>query len=160
MSVTDSGSPDKSANEDSRTSIEEKATASKSYVRSVIKNTVGETTNNNEQKIINLQVNDNLGTTNEQDKIVIATLHANDNMSNNMIKGGVELESIKLLEKLFQVPKIEEVALIWKFPSNDNSLITIMKISITKSTADSIDWGKLIENHLNLSQIIIGSFLL
>ncbi len=99
-----------------------------------------------EPKIIDLQVNDHAGTLKDGDKIVIATLHGNDNLSNKMMKGGMQLESIKVFKALFVMPDVEEVALLWQFPTTDSggnsSLNTVLKITITKTTANKINWSE------------------
>jgi hypothetical protein len=69
-------------------------------VRSLIASSIGTKTNNGETKIIDLQVNDHFGTQKEGDKIVVAKLQGNDNVSDNMIKGGMQLESIKVFKEL------------------------------------------------------------
>lgn len=113
-------------------------------VSSLITSSVGNKTNNGENKIIELQVNDHSGTVKEGDKIVIAKLHGNDNLSSNMIKSGMQLESIKIFKQLFQLNEIEEVDLIWQFPVTDSfgssTLNTVLKINISRTTASKINW--------------------
>lgn len=118
----------------------------RSQVRSRITKAVGTETNMGEPKIIDLKVNDHAGTLKDGDKIVIATLHGNDNLSNKMIKGGMQLASIKVFNTLFDLPDVEEVALLWQFPTTDSegnsSLNTVLKITVTKATADRINWSE------------------
>ncbi|MEK4455244.1 hypothetical protein [Paenibacillus sp. FSL L8-0506] len=113
-------------------------------VSSLIANAVGDKTNNDENKIIELQVNDHAGTQAEGDKIVVAKLHGNDNLSSKMIKGGMQLESIKIFKKLFQLNDVEEVDLIWQFPTTDklgnSTLNTVLKINLSRSTVTKISW--------------------
>jgi|GEM_PF-6641633 len=116
---------------------------------------VGEQTNMGEQKIIDLQVNEHSGTDNDGDRIVVATLHANDNLSNKLMKGGIQMESIKVFQSLFEVSDMEEVALLWQFPTIDSygnsELNTVLKITLTKATADKINWSYF--NRDNFAQI-------
>lgn len=115
-------------------------------VRSRITKAVGQETNMGEPKIISLQVNDHAGTLKDGDQIVVATLHGNDNLSNKLMKGGMQLESIKVFRALFEIPDIEDVTLIWQFPTTDSggnsSLNTVLKITVTKATADGINWSE------------------
>lgn len=114
-------------------------------VRSMITNAIGTKTNNDETKIIGLQINDHSGTQKEGDKIVVAKLQGNDNLSDNMIMGGMQLESIKVFKELFKLDNIEEVALIWQFPTTDpkgnSSINTVLKITLIKATASKINWS-------------------
>lgn len=116
-----------------------------SQVKSLIIKAVGEATNMGEPKIIDLQVNDHEGTVNPGDKIVVATLLGNDNLSSNMIKGGMQLESIEIFRALFERSEIEEAALIWQFPTQsdygNSELNTVLKITVTKATAEQINWS-------------------
>lgn len=120
-------------------------------VRSKLVNAIGETTNTEEPRIVNLQVNDHLGTAQEGDKIVVATLQGDDNLSDKMIKGGMQLNSIEVFKSLFSVPAIEEVDLLWQFPMTDDygneTLTTVLKISLTKETADKINWKNFDRNN-------------
>lgn len=113
-------------------------------VVSLLTSAVGEKTNNSENKIIELQVNEHAGTVKEGDKIVVAKLHGNDNLSSNMIKGGMQLESIKIFKQLFQLSEIEEVDLIWQFPTTDklgdSTLSTVLKINLSRTTVSKINW--------------------
>jgi hypothetical protein len=124
-------------------------------VRSLITKTLGDKTNTGEPKIINLEINDYYGTEKEDDKIVVATLHGNDNLNNSLMKGGMQLESIKLFKTLFEIPDIEEVALIWQFPTTNASgkveLNTVLKITITRATSEKIDWDNF--NKDNFSKV-------
>ncbi|MEK3761336.1 hypothetical protein MKZ07_23270 [Paenibacillus sp. FSL P4-0338] len=113
-------------------------------VSSLIANAVGAKTNNDEEKIIELQVNDHMGTEAKSDKIVVAKLHGNDNLSSNMIKGGMQLESIKIFKQLFQLKEVEEIDLIWQFPTTDklgnSTLNTALKINLSRTTFSKINW--------------------
>lgn len=117
-----------------------------SQVKTIITKAVGEKTNMGESKILDLQVNDHQGTPDTIDKIVVAKLQGNDNLSSNMIKGGMQLESIKIFKNLFEHSEIQEVALIWQFPTvNDygnSELNTVLKITITRAIAEQINWEK------------------
>lgn len=113
-------------------------------VQALLLKAIGNTTNTGEPKIVDLQVNDHFGTDAEGDKIVVATLRGNDNLTANMIKGGMQLESIRVFQSLFSIPEIEEVSLLWQFPTKDvngnSTLTTVLKISLTKATAAKINW--------------------
>ncbi|BCJ87674.1 hypothetical protein [Effusibacillus dendaii] len=121
-------------------------------VRQVIVDTLGETANTGEPKIINLQVNDHLGTADGNDKIVVATLHANENLTNNMTKGGILLESTNVLKKLFTIDKVQEVTLIWQLPLVDaygnKQTEPVLKITIDKEKAAKINWSNFDRNNL------------
>jgi hypothetical protein len=116
----------------------------KERVSSLITGTIGDKTNTGEKKIIELQVNDHAGTKKEGDKIVVVKLHGNNNLNSQMIKGGMQLESIKIFKQLFQLNEIEEVDLIWQFPTSDtlgnSTLNTVLKINISRTTASKINW--------------------
>lgn len=113
-------------------------------VQALLLKATGSTTNTGEPKIIDLQVNDHYGTSAEGDKIVVATLRGNDNLTANMIKGGMQLESMKVFQSLFSMPEIAEVSLLWQFTTTDvngnSSLSTVLKISLTKASAAKINW--------------------
>lgn len=113
-------------------------------VRSVITSAIGAKTNTGVEKIIKLQVNDHAGTQKDGDRIVVVQLQANDNLSNNMIKGGMQLESIKVFKELFRIVDVEEVAIAWEFPTTDKlgntSSSTVMKINLNRGTATKINW--------------------
>ncbi|MDG0814215.1 hypothetical protein [Cohnella rhizosphaerae] len=114
-------------------------------VRSSITKAIGDTTNMDEQRVVSLQVNDHSGTVQEGDKIVVASLRGNDNLTAGMIKGGMQMDSIKVFKALFQIPGIEEVALLWQFPTVDDygnsASTTALKITLTKETAAKINWS-------------------
>lgn len=113
-------------------------------VRSAITTAIGAKNNTGLARIIDLQVNDHAGTKKDGDKIVIAKLQANDNLSNNMIKGGMQLESIKVFKELFKIADVEEVAIAWEFPMTDKygqtSSSIVMKINLNRATATKINW--------------------
>ncbi|RUS43554.1 hypothetical protein [Cohnella sp. AR92] len=115
-------------------------------VRSSITRAIGDTSNMDEPRIVSLQVNDHSGTVQEGDKIVVASLRGNDNLTAGMIKGGMQLDSIKVFKALFQIADIEEVALLWQFPTTDDygnsKSTTILKITLTKETAGKINWSE------------------
>lgn len=123
-------------------------------VRQAIVDTLGETANTGEPKIIELQVNDHLGTANEKDKIVVATLHANENLTNNMTKGGILLDSTNILKKLFTINKVQEVTLIWQLPLVDaygnRKTEPVLKITMDKEKAAKINWANFDRNNLEV----------
>jgi len=128
----ESGQGNQTVNAPSQSNKATQSTGVDGQVRSAITTAIGAKTNTEVARIIELQVNDHAGTQKDGDKIVIARLQANDNLSNNMIKGGMQLESIKVFKELFKLADVEEVAIAWDFPMTDKfgntSSSTVMKI--------------------------------
>lgn len=116
---------------------------------SAIVKAVNKTTNTNKDRIIDVQVNDNLGTELENDKIVLARLNASDNFS---IRKGTLLNSKKVFQELFEVPEVTEVTLFWYFTlvdkyGNEKDDV-ILKVSVTCDTASKINWDNFDFNNL------------
>ncbi|WP_201317823.1 hypothetical protein [Paenibacillus sp. EPM92] len=140
----ESGLSNQTVNAPSQTNKATQTTGVDGQVRSAITTAIGAKTNTGVARIIDLQVNDHAGTQKDGDKIVITRLQANDNLSNNMIKGGMQLESIKVFKELFKVADVEEVAITWEFPMTDKygntSSSPVMKIKLNRATATKINW--------------------
>ncbi|EFM12537.1 hypothetical protein PaecuDRAFT_0048 [Paenibacillus curdlanolyticus YK9] len=152
LNVMDSGSGTTAQTSTvNETIAEQSGTEANDQVEAAIVNAIGDRTNNDEPRIINLEVNDHMGTDYEGDKIVIATLHADDNLTAAYMNGGIQLDSIKLFPELFAMPDIAEVALLWQFETTDeygnSSLSTLLKIDLTKQTANKINWDKFDRNN-------------
>ncbi|ERI05694.1 hypothetical protein [Aneurinibacillus aneurinilyticus] len=125
-------------------------------VKQAIIDTVGETANTGEQKIIDLQVNDNLATTVEHDKVVVAYLNADENLKNSMTKGGILIDSTNILKKLFAINNIEEATFIWELPLLDSQgnkqTEPVLKVTMTRKSAANIRWDNF--NWKNLENVV------
>ncbi|HCF70791.1 MAG TPA: hypothetical protein DER33_04240 [Syntrophomonas sp.] len=121
-------------------------------IENTINTAVGKKTNTDKKRIVKLQV---LGTEKEGKKLVLAWLNADDNLSNQMIRGGILMDSAKVFQSLFELPETEEVALVWVFPLVDvygNSADEpVLKVRLTREIADKINWDSF--DHENFAEI-------
>jgi len=137
---------------------EETKTDITSVIEKAIEEVVGTTNNMDSNSISELNVNDNFGTDEEGDKIILATLNASDNLTQNMIKGGILLDSVGVFKNLFEIDGVSEVALKWDFPLVDQygnkELGTIVKITLDKEIADKINWENFNKDNLtNIAKV-------
>jgi len=113
-------------------------------VKEIIYDKVGKKSNMGEKRIIELQVNDNLGTPDKTDKIIIAKLYADENLTTNMTRDGILMDSKDLFQEMFKHKEISEAVLMWNFTLVDQygneSVDTILKIGLDRATADKINW--------------------
>ncbi|PAD35991.1 hypothetical protein [Terribacillus saccharophilus] len=130
-------------NEEQEVKEETKASLDQSITKSINK-VAGEETNMDGKRIKELEINDNMGTEEGDDKIVIASLRADDNFSESYIKAGIEDDSSRLFEKLFQNEEVSNVVLDWYFPLVDQSgneeESVINTIGMTRETFEKIKW--------------------
>ncbi|UNT57050.1 MULTISPECIES: hypothetical protein [Lysinibacillus] len=100
-------------------------------------------------------ITDNLGENNNSKKKVIEkidatdnslnlTLNASDNFTLDMMKRGMWMDSIKVLEPLSKVNNIKLINVDWQLPLVDKfgneKDAAVMKFSIDKATLDKINW--------------------
>jgi len=100
-------------------------------------------------------ITDKLGKNNNSQKKVIEkveatdsglnlTLNASDNFTLDMMKRGMWMDSIKILEPLSKVDNIKQINVDWQLPLIDNygkeKDSAVMKFSIDKATLDKINW--------------------
>ena len=113
-------------------------------VKEIIYDKVGKKSNMGKKRIIELQVNDNLGTPDKTDKIIIAKLYADENLTTNMTRDGILMDSKDLFQEMFKHKEISEAVLMWNFTLVDQygneSVDTILKIGLDRATADKINW--------------------
>jgi len=84
---------------------------------------------------------------------VLVELIANDNLSNNLIRTGVLMDSVKIFQKVFTERKdVPKLVLKWEFPLQDaygNERIgPIISITMTKETAAKINWNNFMTSNL------------
>ena len=107
-----------------------------------------------EKRIIELQVNDNMGTDDTNDKIVIAKLYADDALSNNSMRKKILMNSKDVFETLFKRKEISEVVLMWQFSLVDaygkESVDTILKVGLDRETENKINWKNFDYNNFEL----------
>ncbi|SFA56970.1 hypothetical protein [Anoxybacillus pushchinoensis] len=137
-----------------KTDAEQKEKTVDQIVKAIIYDEVGKKTNMGEKRIIELQVNDNMGTDDTNDKIVIAKLYADDGFSNDSIRKKILMNSKDLFETLFKRKEISEVVLLWQFSMVDaygkESVDTILKVGLDHETADKINWKNFDYNNFEL----------
>ena len=137
-----------------KTEAEQKEKTVDQIVKAIICDEVGKKTNMGEKRIIELQVNDNMGTDDTNDKIVIAKLYADDGFSNDSIRKKILMNSKDLFETLFKRKEISEVVLLWQFSLVDaygkESVDTILKVGLDHETADKINWKNFDYNNFEL----------
>lgn len=113
-------------------------------VKEIIYDKVGKKSNMGEKRIIELQVNDNLGTPDKTDKIIIAKLYANENLTTNLTRDGILMDSKDLFEEIFKHKEISEAVLMWNLTLVDQygneSVDTVLKVGLDRATADKINW--------------------
>ncbi|MEK4167317.1 hypothetical protein [Anoxybacillus sp. FSL W8-0104] len=113
-------------------------------VKEIIYDKVGKKSNMGEKRIIELQVNDNLGTPDKTDKIIIAKLYANENLTTNMTRDGILMDSKDLFQEMFKHKEISEAVLMWNLTLVDQygneSVDTVLKVGLDRATADKINW--------------------
>ncbi len=97
-----------------------------------------------EKRVIELQVNDNLGTPDKTDKIIIAKLYADENLTTNMTRDGILMDSKDLFQEMFKHKEISEAVLMWNLTLVDQygneSVDTVLKVGLDRATADKINW--------------------
>ena len=113
-------------------------------VKEIIYDKVGKKSNYGKKRIIELQVNDNLGTPDKTDKIIIAKLYADENLTTNMTRDGILMDSKDLFQELFKHKEISETVLMWNLTLVDQygneSVDTVLKVGLDRATADKINW--------------------
>lgn len=113
-------------------------------INATIVNVIGEKTNTDKESIIEIQVNDHMGTDDPNDKIVVAKLNGDENLTVNMTKEGLWMDTVNLMKKLFNLPEISEVALLWHLPLTDKygnvEDEVVMKVTFTREIAEKINW--------------------
>lgn len=114
-------------------------------IEQTVINTLGETTNMDEPRIIELTINDHAGTEDPDDKIVLASLNSNENLTTNLTRRGILLNSAEVFEELFAIEEVEQVSLRWYFPLQDTYGIVspgeVLRVEIDREINDKINWG-------------------
>jgi len=134
---------------------------------------INEIINNNDLSLtekVELIVNDKLGsTTNTELKrldgveiiddgnndALIIVLNGNDNFTTKMIKKGMWIDSVKILEPISQIKELNEVELIsifWFLPltntqGNEENTI-VMSFNIDIETLNQINWDNFVHNNI------------
>ncbi|CRK80287.1 hypothetical protein [Neobacillus massiliamazoniensis] len=105
---------------------------------------LGKDTNMKKKRIVELQVNDNLGTDEPNDKIVLLTLAGDENLSSKMTVKGMLMKSSDAFKEIFKNKEVSEATLFWKFPLVDTygkeTDENVIKIQLKKETFDKIEW--------------------
>lgn len=105
-----------------------------------------------EERIVDITINENLGTDDPDDKIVLLKLMADDGWTKNSMKSQLLMNYAKVAEKIFDDENVSELAVFWEFPlvdvygNSENGVI--VKIMLTKETADSINWSNFNSDNL------------
>jgi uncharacterized membrane protein len=124
--------------------VEEKELTIDELVHKAIVDAVGKKTNMDNDRIIDIQVNDHLGTEEDNDYIIIAKLFANENLTANMTRKGILKQSTEVFEPLFSTDGVTEVVLMWHLTLVDaygnEKDDTVVKVTLSKETADKINW--------------------
>lgn len=122
-------------------------------ITNIIHKTIGKRSlGNGEDRIIEITINENLGTDNPEDKIVLLNLMADEGFTKNSMKSRLLMNYAKVAEKIFEDEKVSELVIFWEFPlvdvygNSENGVI--VKIMLTKETADSINWDNFNSDNL------------
>ena len=101
-------------------------------------------TNMKKNRIVELEVNDNLGTEDEGDKIILLTLAGDENLSSKMTIKGMLMDSNKAFQEVFKNNEASEVTVFWQFPLVDtygkSKVENVIKIALKRETFEKIDW--------------------
>lgn len=107
-------------------------------------NTLGENTNMDSPRIIELAINNHAGTDDPNDKIVIARMNANENLTSNMTRTGILNQSAEVFEELFLIDEVEQVSLMWFLPLTDTygnvSPGEVLRVEIDREISERINW--------------------
>ncbi|GGH85105.1 hypothetical protein JOD43_003922 [Pullulanibacillus pueri] len=108
-------------------------------IKSIISKDVGK------KNVVKVEVNDDASTQdNAKDKVVIATLKGSENLTKNMTRKGILMDSRDLLAKLYADKNVSQVTVMWQLTLQDQygneSDDTVVKIGLTRKTADKINW--------------------
>lgn len=114
-------------------------------LESSIGDLIGDTTNTGTERIVDIKINENLGTDEPEDYVALLYLNGDDNLTADYIKKKMFIDSKQVFKEIFTNSKISEATLFWKFPLSDTSGneddTNVLKINISKQTANGIDWS-------------------
>lgn len=114
-------------------------------IEKAVNKKLGEETNHDKKRIVELKVNDHAGTTdNKEDKIVLLTLMGDEALSKGTAKDGILFKSSDVFKEVFKNKEVEEVALSWKMTLVDKygkeSDADVSRISLKRDTFEKIEW--------------------
>ncbi|ARK32315.1 hypothetical protein [Halalkalibacter krulwichiae] len=134
---------DEGTGEDLEQEETEPATVEDQVERTIL-DTLGENTNMDEPRMIELAVNNHAGTDDPDDKIVIARMNANENLTTNMTRTSILRDSAEVFEELFLIDEVEQVSLMWFLPLTDTygnvSPGEVLRVEIDREIAERINW--------------------
>ncbi|WP_088105226.1 hypothetical protein [Halalkalibacter urbisdiaboli] len=111
---------------------------------------LGEKTNNDSPTYESIALNDYAEDPNK--KVILLTLNGNDNFTANMMKKGMWIDSIGLLEQLNDNFDIQEVAFRWQLPLTDEFGNTengeVLRINLYGDTIDKINFDGFLHDNL------------
>ena len=132
---------------------EEKVKTPEEEMVAVIEKAVGKKSNIDKRKrIMELEVNDHMGTDIADDKIIIAKLLGDENLTNKLTRTSMWMDSADLVESAFKKKYVSELVIMWHLPLVDQygneEDGNVMKITITRATADKINWENFTHDNL------------
>lgn len=113
----------------------------------VVNDTLGETTNTDQERI-----EDVIFHSYEDETVVNLTLNANENLTNKLTQGGILQDSADLLEAFAENKYEGDVMIMWKLPLTDSygnvesgkvMSLTVEKETLEKINFDNFDYNKL-----------------
>lgn len=120
----------------------------KSEIQKITFDNIGKTTNMKKDRIVELDVTD----LESGNKSVYLKLNASENFTNNMTKKAMWMESIKILEPISKLEKVDGVIIHWLFPLVDQygneKDSQVMMFSIERETLDKINWDDFLTDNL------------
>lgn len=84
--------------------------------------------------------------------VVKVSAEASDNFTKNMIKGGMHIQSLDIVEKLKELPEVQDVYFSWLFPLQDaygnSSMDEVMYYWFDRETIDKINFDNFSRGNL------------
>jgi hypothetical protein len=103
-----------------------------------------------EESVESVAVNDYAD--NPDKKVILLTAVASDNLSSNMIKTGIYISTLELVEELNEAFDVQEIAFRWQFPLVDKygneELGEIMRINLYGETIEKINFENFLHGNL------------
>lgn len=121
---------------------EDKPKTTEDKVKQAVYNAVGEKSSEKKDRINLLKVNDHMGTDEEGDKLVFVKINGDMVLANRTAEREILLKAAKLFDEVFKIEEVSEISLRWLVPGTSGNEIDATYITITRETAEKIDWSK------------------
>lgn len=110
----------------------------------IIQDKVMEVTGKEDDRIISIDVNDNIGTEVKEDKIALIRINAIENLNQNLTRSGILKENKDIFEKLSEIEEVSEAVILNQYPLVDEygevSDEVVLKVGMSKETLNKIKW--------------------